>query len=176
MTPKPERLARATVYQSRWVNLYVDRVQFPNGLIIEKHHLLDFDHNAVIMVVRDAEGRYLMVKVCRYTTGRTEWEFPAGGMEDGEEIIAAGVRELLEETGYHSEKHEILYSYYPMSGIANKVFHVMRCQVTDCVGLTDTREISDVGWFSVDEVWGMIRGKEITDGYTLTAFLLDQHL
>jgi 8-oxo-dGTP pyrophosphatase MutT (NUDIX family) len=74
------------IYQSRWVNLYVDKVHFPNGSIIEKHHLLDFDHHAVMTIAQDNDGRYLMVKVCRYTTGRTEWEFPAGGVEDGEEI------------------------------------------------------------------------------------------
>ena len=173
---KPQALARNLIYQSRWVNLYVDKVQFPNGTIIEKHHLLDFDHNSIMTIARDADGRYLMVKVCRYPTGRCEWEFPAGGMELGEEIIQAGERELLEETGYHSSHHELIYTYNPLNGISNSVFHIMRCQVTDHVGVFDTNEITDVKWFSEAEIWQMIRAREMQDGYTLTSFMLNLYL
>lgn len=35
---KPERLSRNIIYQSPWVNLYLDKVEFPNGLVSEKFH------------------------------------------------------------------------------------------------------------------------------------------
>ena len=171
----PEMLARTTIYQNRWVNLYVDKVLFPNGTIIEKHHLLDFDHQAVMVIARDGEQRYLMVKVWRYPTGRAEWEFPAGSIEEGEEIIQAGERELLEETGYHSTRLELVYTFNPLNGIANQVFHIVRCQVADNIGNYDTNEITDVRWFSAEEIMQMIRTGELQDGYTLTAFLLALH-
>ena len=155
----PEMLARTTIYQNRWVNLYVDKVLFPNGTIIEQHHLLDFDHQAVLVIARDGEQRYLMVKVWRYPTGRAEWEFPAGSIEDGEEIIQAGERELLEETGYHSAQPELVYTFNPLHGIANQVFHITRCQVSDNVGNYDIHEITDVRWFSADEIMQMISGR-----------------
>jgi len=177
MSTKPERLARNTIYQNRWVNLHVDRVRFPNGSTIEKHHLLDFDHQAVMAIPRDQDGRYLMVKVSRYPTGSIEWEFPAGSIEEGEEILAAGAREVLEETGYQTTNHQLLYTFHPMHGIANKVFQVIRCQVlTGQPAPFDANEISAVKWFSKDEIWQMIQTKLMEDGYTLTAFLLDQHL
>ena len=50
---KPERLSRNVVYQSPWVNLYLDNIKFPNGLVIEKFHLLDFSYTAVAAVVED---------------------------------------------------------------------------------------------------------------------------
>lgn len=84
-TSKPNALSRNRIYQSRWVNLYVDKVLFPSGVVIEKHHLLDFDYPAV-MAVPYYEGQFLMVKVCRYPTGRMEWEFPAGSIEKGENV------------------------------------------------------------------------------------------
>jgi len=172
----PEMLARTIIYQNQWVNLYVDKVRFPNGSVIEQHHLLDFDHQAVMTIARDDGGRYLMVKVCRYPTGRVEWEFPAGGIEEGEEIIQAGERELLEETGYHAAQPELVYTFNPLNGIANQVFHIVRCRVADNIGNYDTNEITDVRWFSADEIMQMIRAKELQDGYTLTAFLLDRQL
>ena len=175
-TSKPEALTRTLIYQSRWVNLYVDKVQFPNGSIIEKHHLLDFDHQSVMTVAQDQNGRYLMVKVCRYPTGRAEWEFSAGGIEEDEGILQASARELLEETGCHSFDHQLLYTYNPMNGIANQVFHIVRCQVSDPIGEFDANEISAVRWFTAEEIWQMVRTHEMQDGYALTSFLLSQHL
>ncbi len=63
-----------------------------------------------------------------------------------------------------------------MNGIANKVFHIMRCTVGEYIGRTDTQEISETDWFTPDEIWNKIRAHEIIDGYTLTAFMLSQHL
>ena len=103
-------------------------------------------------------------------------EFPAGGIEDKEEIITAGERELLEETGYHSTAHKLLYTYNPMNGIANQVFHVVQCMVTNDIGIVDTIEITDTAWFNEKEIFQMIRTNEMQDGYTLTSFLLCQYI
>lgn len=173
---KPEVLARNTIYRSRWVNLHLDKVLFPNGRIIEQHHLLDFDHQGVMAIVQDAHDNYLMVRVCRYTTGRTEWEFPAGGIETGEEIIEAARREVLEETGYHTSDHTLLYTYNPLVGIANQVFYVIRCKAGDLAGDFDTQEISEVRWFTSSEIWEMIKTNAMQDGFALVAFMLHQHL
>lgn len=170
----PVALARKCIYQSPWVNLWVDQVQFPNGSVIEQHHLLDFEHESVLILAQDPEARYLMVKVCRYPVQGSQWEFPAGRIEAGETVLQAAERELLEETGYQASHWETVYSYYPMNGIANQVFWIVRCQVGACVGLTDVNEIEDVRWSTKPELWRMIQDQELRDGYTLTAFLLDQ--
>lgn len=172
----PQTLSRRVIYASRWVNLYVDRVQFPNGTVIDEHHLLEFDHRAVMAVASDTRERFVMVKVCRYPTGRTEWEFPAGRMEPGEGIIEAARREALEETGCQTAGHEVIYEYNPMNGIANQVFYVVRCTVTANTGEYDHDEISEVGWFTEAQIGAMIRSGQIKDGYTLTAFFLYNHL
>lgn len=169
---KPERLARNIIYQSPWVNLYLDTVKFPNGLLIEKFHLLDFPRAAVTAIVEDDSENILFACICRYTSGMTEWEIPAGGMEAGESEIDAAKREVLEETGYMSENHELIYSYRPMNGSANQVFHVVRCRAIDYIQDFDRNEVSETRWFTKDDVKLMIKDKVITDGFTLTALLL----
>ena len=169
---KPERLARTIIYQSPWVNLYLDRVRFPNGLLIEKFHLLDFPRAAVTAIVENDSGSILFARICRYTSSATEWELPAGGIETSETETEAASREVLEETGYSSKNHEVLYSYYPMNGSANKLFHVVRCKAMDHIQDFDRNEVSDTRWFTRDEVKQMIKDKVVTDGFTLTALLL----
>jgi len=169
---KPERLSRNTIYQSPWVNLYLDTVKFPNGLVIEKFHLLDFPRAAVTALVEDDSGNILFARICRYTSGRTEWELPAGGVETGETEIDAARREVLEETGYISEHHELTYSYYPMNGSANKLFHVVRCKAIEQIQEFDKNEVSENQWFTRDEVRLMVKDRVVTDGFTLTALLL----
>jgi ADP-ribose pyrophosphatase len=169
---KPERLARKIIYQSPWVNLYLDTVKFPNGLLIEKFHLLDFPRAAVTAIVENDSGNILFARICRYTSGRTEWELPAGGVETGETEIDAARREIVEETGYTSDQHELIYSYYPMNGSANKLFHVVHCKAVDYIQDFDKNEVSETLWFTKDEVKQMIKDKVVTDGFTLTALLL----
>src|SRR5262245_37342767 len=139
---KPERLSRIIVYESPWVNLYLDKVRFPNGHIIEKYHLLDFPRDAVATIVENDLGSVVFVRISRYSTGLTEWELPAGGVEIGETTIEAARREVLEETGYTTEDHQLVYSYYPMNGSANKLFHIVHCKAIERVQEFDENEVS----------------------------------
>lgn len=52
------------------------------------------------IVVADKEGKVLMC--ARADQEDLQWQFPQGGIENGEDIIAAAKRELYEETGISS--------------------------------------------------------------------------
>ncbi|MBN8654749.1 MAG: NUDIX hydrolase [Anaerolineae bacterium] len=169
---KPERLAREIVYQSRWVNLYKDTVQFPNGFVIDKFHLLDFEREAVAAVMENVNGEVIFARIPRYTTGLAEWELPAGGMELGEEILESAKRELLEETGHTSTDHKLIYTYYPMNGNANQVFHIVFCKAGESVQAFDTNEVAEVRWFTREEIKQLLKDQKIKDGFSLTALLL----
>ncbi len=169
---KPQKLSRDVVYESPWVNLYLDKVKFPNGVVIEQYHLLDFAHSAVTAIVENSDGEIVFVRVCRYTSGSCEWELPAGGVDSDESILDAAKREVLEETGYLSQEHELLYSYYPMNGSANKIFHVVYCKAGEHVQDFDENEISETRWFTKAEAKQMIRDRTLSDGFSLTALLV----
>jgi ADP-ribose pyrophosphatase len=169
---KPKRLARTVIYENPWVNLYVDRVEFPDGRIIEEHHLLDFEKEAVAALVEDAHGKVLLVHVFRYTTDSIEWEIPAGIIEDGESILEAAEREVWEESGYETMDHGLVYTYYPMNGISNKVFHIVRCQATKKTGDFDRNEVKEFRWVTRQEIRELVEDRRIQDGFSLIALLL----
>lgn len=169
---RPERLGRTVIHESPWVNLYLDRVRFPGGQVVEDYHIIHFPHDAVTMIAEDAQGRVVFARIARYATGTDEYELPAGGLEDHETVLEAAHREVLEETGYESARHRLLYSYFPMNGNATMCFHVVHCTAGERVQDFDRDEVSDVRWFTRNEMRAMIRDHAITDGFTLTALLL----
>ena len=50
-------------------------------------------------VYGEAKDRVVLIRQYRYPLGDYDYEFPAGLVEDGEEMAAAGIRERYEETG-----------------------------------------------------------------------------
>ena len=168
----PKLLGRQTIYESEYLNLHLDRVRQPNGFVIERFHFVEYPRPAVGVVVEDEQGRVVMVRVPRYTINTCTWRIPAGGVDEGEEVFVSAHREVREETGFESREHRLAYSYYPQDGSSNKLFHIVFCKAGEQTGAYDPNEISEVSWFSLSEIEGMIDRHEIEDGLGLTALLL----
>jgi len=168
----PERLSRETIFESEYLRLYLDRVRQPNGFIIERFHSVEYPRPAVGVVVENERGQVVLCRVRRYTSMTNEWSVPAGGVEKGEDALESARREVCEETGFESFDHRLVYTYYPQQGSSNKVFQVVFCRAGERTGSFDPNEISEVGWFSKDEVEDIITQGEMQDGLGLTAFAL----
>ena len=169
---KPIRLARETIYTSEWVDLHVDRVKFPGGRIIERHHLLDFSKKGVASLVRNDANDLLLINSYRYTLDLLQWELPAGDTEVDEDPLVTAKRESLEETGYDTSEHKLIYTYYPLVGISNKVFHIVSSKVGEKKQAFDNNEVKEVRWFSCTELNYMVQKKQLTDGFSLVGILL----
>jgi 8-oxo-dGTP pyrophosphatase MutT (NUDIX family) len=62
-----------------------------------------------VAAVIEQDGRFLLVQ--ERESGRTVLNQPAGHLEDGESLVAAVIRETLEETGWHFQPEAVIGMY-----------------------------------------------------------------
>ncbi|MFA5778970.1 MAG: NUDIX hydrolase [Elusimicrobiota bacterium] len=81
----------------------VQRIKLPDGKIIDDYYRIQMPESVVI-VARTNKNKIVMCKQYRHGFARVSMVLPAGMIESGEKPIQTAKRELLEETGYASEK------------------------------------------------------------------------
>tara|TARA_B100000575_G_scaffold294319_1_gene309460 strand:- start:1332 stop:1892 length:561 start_codon:yes stop_codon:yes gene_type:complete len=95
-------ISRKKVYDgSPYINIFKDKIELPNGQIIDDYHRIEID-DAVMLIVENEREEIMVYSEYRHGIGEESYTFPAGAIENGEEPEDAAHRELLEETGYKS--------------------------------------------------------------------------
>ncbi|HAP8889743.1 TPA: NUDIX hydrolase [Enterococcus faecium] len=95
---KTERLI-----ENRWLTVIKEKVNIPNGLIIDDFYTVTIPDAAAIVAL-DTEGNIILKKEYKHATKEDLIEVPAGMFEPNEtDGLALAKRELLEETGYESD-------------------------------------------------------------------------
>jgi len=89
-------------------------VRLPNGDVIPDYFQIALPDFVTIVAVTDQRD-VLVIRQYKHGVGRVALTLPGGGIERGEEPLAAAERELLEETGYASEAWTPL-SHFVVSG------------------------------------------------------------
>ena len=67
----------------------------------------------VNIVALTQDRQIVLIRQCRFGTGQLETEIPGGMIEKGESPLEAGLRELLEETGYGGGSARIIGNVCP---------------------------------------------------------------
>ncbi len=100
----------------------IDRLRNPrNDQVFERLVLESVDW--VNMVALDSERRCVMIRQYRFGVGYTTLETPGGMVDPGEDSFTAARRELLEETGYVSDKWSYLGAVEPNPAVHNHLCH-----------------------------------------------------
>jgi 8-oxo-dGTP pyrophosphatase MutT (NUDIX family) len=160
-----------SVYESEWVNLALADIEIPGGQRFE-HHVVRAPRKAAGVVVHDPERGVLLLWRHRFITDSWGWEIPAGRIEDGEDAIEAGAREVLEETGWRPGRVRPLLTYHPSNGISDQVFHLFEAQGAEYVGEpADISESERVEWVGLNDLRRRVIAGEMPDGLSLTAVL-----
>lgn len=120
------------------------------------------------------DGRLVLVRQFRYGIDDFSVEIPGGVIDLGEDPVAAGVRELREETGYVGASARLLGSVRPNPAMQNNRCHLVLVE--------DARPAAKLDWDPdeefeimtrpVDEVYALAYAGGITHAMVLDALLL----
>ena len=94
----------------------------------------------VNVVALDDQGRSLMIRQFRFGVGYTTLETPGGMVDPGEDSKTAAARELLEETGYVSNKWRYLGAVEPNPAYHNNLCHHW---LAEDVHVADAQDLGD---------------------------------
>lgn len=113
MSLKPWKILGTNyLYKRNGMALRLDQCETPNGSVFEPY-LIECG-NWVNVIALTKKREVVMVTQYRHGVGQILLEIPAGVMDpDDESPLQAAKRELLEETGYTSDKFIEVGSVYP---------------------------------------------------------------
>jgi 8-oxo-dGTP diphosphatase len=100
---------------------------------------------AVTGFVTNTEGCVLLVRVAS-----RGWEMPGGQVENGENLLDALSREVLEETGCRVRVQRLVGVYSKVTP-PEMVLHLFRCRYLDGDAQHREEAVPEVGWFTRQE-------------------------
>lgn len=96
-------------YRDRWLSVRSDTVRVPDGTILSPYHTIEFPEWVCAVALTPAR-EIVLVEEYRHGIRRNSFELPCGVPDEGEDVLAATMRELLEETGYAGQEWHALGS------------------------------------------------------------------
>jgi ADP-ribose pyrophosphatase len=113
-----------------------DAVRLPDGTETSYHSLTEPD--SVVVLPFTPDGDVVVIEEWRQAVERVNRGLPAGGLEPGDDDVAAAARrELAEETGYEAASVEHLATYEPANALLNVTFHYVVARGCEPTGEQD---------------------------------------
>ncbi len=158
------------IYRGRAVNLRVDTIKKPDGLITTREIVEHIDCVAIIPI--DDSNNVIMVRQYREAVGKHLLEIPAGGIESGEDPVEAVRRELQEEIGFIPDKISEIGGYYAAPGYCTEFLHLYLATHLKPSRLTaeDTEDIETIK-VPISQIAELLNSGDICDSKSIAGLL-----
>ena len=167
-----KRVGRTLKHKGSILSFYEDDIMTPDGNVAKWDFIEHSGAAAVIPVLDD--GRILLVRQFRNSPDKETLEIPAGGINKGEPVKTAAIRELEEETGYKADPDNVRKLISIITAVAfcnEKVDIYMADKLTKSVQQLDEEEYINVEYYTLQELKDMIMNGIIEDSKTISAIL-----
>jgi len=166
-------LKSRVVYRGPVFHVTSEMVREPSG-VTARRDIVRHTGSVVVMAVDDgsAEPRLLLVRQFRHAAGTELWELPAGRAEKGENLLAAGKRELLEETGVTARRWKRALFFYVSPGFLDETMTLFLARgLRQGQANPEEDEVIETRFFSLSEAVRMAISGRIKDAKTLAGVL-----
>ena len=171
--PKSKILSSKTVFRGRVFYVTRDNVTEPNGVTAIREVIRHSGSVVILAIDRTGpEPRVLLERQYRYAAGDYLLELPAGRIDPGESALAAGKRELLEETGFTARKWTRVLFFYPSPGFLKETMTVFLAEnLRSGIAQPEADERIEYNLYPLSSVIRRIKTGKICDGKTIAAVL-----
>lgn len=152
-----------------------DLVKFPNGT--ECGYLRVYNQSSLrnccsgVAVLPLVGDDIVLIHHYRHATRSWHWEIPRGFGEQGLSAKQVATKEIWEEIGGTSHSFLDLGSYHANTGLEGNET-ILYLAYLDSFGFPQLEEgIDSIKLFSIKELSLMIKNGDITDGYTIAAYV-----
>jgi 8-oxo-dGTP pyrophosphatase MutT (NUDIX family) len=159
--------------ESPFLRLRVDRVELPNGKVVEDYFVRESRGFCVVFALT-ADQRVVLVRQYKHGIGEIVLELPAGAIDPGETPAACAARELLEETGYGEGDFEPVRTFFSDPTNSDSRFHLFIARGARLIAepdLDETEEI-EVLLAPIEDVRAMALDGRISTGSQVAAVLV----
>ena len=138
MTDQVER-----VYQGRMIQLGIETITMPNGVIVELEIVRHPGGAAVVAL--DEREQVCLLRQYRHAAGGWLWELPAGKLEPGEPAQTTAARELAEEAGLRASRWDSLGKLIATPGFCDEIIHLFLARnLTETTAQPETHELFEI--------------------------------
>ncbi len=167
---KPETISKKSIYRGKIFDVTLDKIR--EGEIEYEREIVSHHGSAVIVPVF-ADKTVALVKQYRHAAEKYLWEIPAGSLAEGESPETGARRELEEEIGVTAENVEKLTQFYVSPGfLSEKMFVFLATDLTETAQNLEADELLEIGKFTFEQAFEMIRTNEIEDAKTIVGLIL----
>ena len=160
------QIASETVFQGKLLRVKRDSVSLHDGKAATREYI---EHGGAVMIIPLLDtGELVMERQYRYAVRQHCLEFPAGKIDAGEQPLAAGRRELLEETGYVASEWTYLTTIHPTVAYSTERILIYFARgLLHRGGNLDEGEFLEVLKLPLEALLARVRTGEITDVKTV---------
>ena len=163
------------IYKGELLDVRKDKVSLPDNEIGYREWINHPGASCCVPILPD--NKIILVKQYRYAIKDESIEIPAGKIDSNEDPKECANRELIEETGFKSNKLTLLTSIYPAIGFANeKIWIYLAENLEKSNSKTDNDEFIEIISIDHNTAMKMIREGMIKDSKTIIAIMwLDKY-
>jgi ADP-ribose pyrophosphatase len=165
-------ISTTEIFRHPRIVLVEDEVLLPNGKQIQ---YLKFagGQDAVTVIAKNQQGKFCISTEYSYPPNAELYQFPGGGVEDGETPEMAAQRELREEVGCKAEQLQFLGKYLVNNRRSSQYMHVfLATDLTEASLPGDAEEDIINEWIASSELNDKILRGEIVNVHMLAAWML----